>query len=220
MDIKRNKYVLRKTNEGKVLFIGVCMALVFLAILGFVFSTDPAKAKSLFAAFVASTFGGRAAGIGICIEAGFSKKLSIIYNFYLELLIVFFTYSFFVMSIKNYITSRTIKYAVIKVMRKAYKHEAKIQKYGWLGLFAFVMLPLPVTGPVVGSMIGYLLRFRILKNFSAVFLGTLTAIAVWVFLFGFLEEQLQVIRYILIAIVGIVIISYIRTIIGWLRKRK
>lgn len=220
MILKKNKYVLRKTVEGKVLFIGIILGLVFISGLGYLFFIDVEHAKSLFYAFLAHSLGGRAAGIGICIDAGYSNFIAITYNFFLEILIVFFAYSMFVMSIKNYITLRSVKYAVLKVMRKAYKYESKIQKYGWFGLFAFVMLPLPVTGPVVGSLLGYLLKFKTIKNFSAVFLGTLVAISVWVVFFDYLNAQLHIIRYILIGIVVLVVVSYIKTIVVWIKKKK
>lgn len=200
------------TTEWMIFCVGVFMSL-FLAGMGWYFyepKTEMVQTLSL--AFAAHTFGGRAAGIGLCIMNGFNYFWTIGYNFYLEVLIVCITYSISILSINNYIELRFIRYYARRLERKANRHKGKIEKYGWLGLFFFVMTPLPVTGPVVGSIIGSLLKFKITKNFSASFLGTLAAIVIWTFFFDYLEQHLKVIRYILAAIISIVLISYARDI--------
>jgi len=89
---------------------------------------------------------------------------------------------------------------------KALKNKQKIERFGWLGIFFFVMAPLPVTGPVIGSIIGYMLRLSLIKNFSATFSGTLTAIIVWFQFFDFLEERFHMIQYIFALIVVLVLV--------------
>jgi len=65
---------------------------------------------------------------------------------------------------------------------------------------------------VVGSIIGYMLRLRLIRNFSATFLGTLTAIIIWFYCFDFLEERFHMIQYLFAAIVIIVLIPYLKKI--------
>ncbi len=194
------------------------MSLLLVAVAGYISLFDKELAGVLGMAFVAHTFGGRAAGIGLCVLNNLGPVITIIYNFYLEVLIVCFTYSLFILSSTNHIKLRPIRFYALKLERKARVHKDKIAKYGWIGLFLFVTAPLPVTGPVMGSIIGALLKFKLWRNFSATFLGTLTAIIIWTVFFDFLEQHLHIIRYILGGIVVIIVLSYLKTIKEWLTK--
>ena len=107
-----------------------------------------------------------------------------------------------------------------KLANKALIHKARIQSYGWIGLFLFVMLPFPLTGPVMGSVIGYMLKINLFKNFSATALGTLAAIIIWFFCFDFLEQQFHVIQYVFAGLVILALISRRKTIIKLLRSVK
>jgi uncharacterized membrane protein len=177
---------------------------------------DSSKAGNLLLAFLAHIFGGRAAGIGLCFMAGFNLGWTLLYNFYLEILIVCLAYSVFVLSMSNHIKFKWVMYVAVAMKNKAEKHKDKIERYGWIGLFLFVMLPLPVTGPVTGSIMGYLLNIHVGRNFSAVFLGTFSAILSWVIFFDFLEQHVHVIQYVIMGIIFIVLLSHLKTIKRWL----
>ncbi len=205
-----------QTSEGKVLITGAFMLIFLMVFIIYYVFNDLKRAETLVLALVAHTFGGRAAGIGICIMNQLNLIWTIVYNFYLEVLIVCFTYSAFVLTLNNYIKIQWIESLTTKLMEKADKNKDKIRKYGWVGIFLFVMFPLPVTGPVVGSSIGYLLKMRVWSNFSAVLLGTLAAIIAWTIGFDFMEQHVHVLQYILIGILSIVLLSYIRTIKNWI----
>lgn len=203
------KQTLFQTVEGRLFLIGgfLAIALVFfLAIYGFV---NFAATKILFFVFLTHIMGSRAGGIGLCILNGFNPFTTIAYNFYIEVLIVCFTYSGFVLSTTNYLKIEWIKRFMDKLAQKALERKEKISSYGWVGIFLFVMAPLPVTGPVVGSIIGYMLRMSLVRNFTATALGTLTANIAWYFGFEFLEQRFHMIQYVFGAIVVIVMIPYI-----------
>lgn len=208
-----------RTNEGGILLAGIVMSLLCLGAITYYAFVDMEMSKTLVLVFLAHTFGGRAAGISLCVLNEMNMFLTIFYNFYLEVLIVCFTYSVFVLSISSYIKARWVKLYALRLERKARKHKEKIAKYGWIGLFLFVMTPLPVTGPVIGSIIGYLLRMRLAKNFSAILLGTFAAIVVWTLFFDFIEQHLHVIRYVIIGIIVVILLSYANTIKNWLSEK-
>ncbi|MFN2366238.1 MAG: small multi-drug export protein [Desulfurivibrionaceae bacterium] len=215
---KKQNQKIYKTVEWWIFCFGVSMVVLLAGVGWYFYESKTELVQVLSLVFAAHTFGGRAAGIGLCIMNGLNNFWTISYNFYLEVLIVCIAYSVSTLSINNYIKFRVVRYYAIQLERKAKRHKEKIAKYGWLGLFLFVMTPLPVTGPVMGSIIGFLLKFRISKNFSATFLGTLVAILIWTFFFDYLEENLQVIRYILITIIFVVLISYARDIRNLFKK--
>ena len=206
------KHTLVNSVEFKILLLGVLLAVLLIGYLGFCAVTDLKQAETLALVFGAHTFGGRAAGVGLCIYSGMNAALAIGFNFYIEVLIVCFTYAGFVLSTKSYLRVPCIMNAMNRLTEKALRHKNKIEPYGWIGIFLFVMAPLPVTGPVMGSIIGYMLRLGLVRNLSATLLGTLTAIVIWFYGFDFLNARFQVIQYIFIAIVVIVVLPHLKKI--------
>lgn len=61
------------------------------------------------------------------------------------------------------------------VEAKADKNKGKIEKYGYLGVFIFVAVPLPGTGAWTGSLIAALMKMKFWKSLLFVFFGVLTA---------------------------------------------
>lgn len=214
---KRNLYIYQST-EWRLFLASVLLSLLLIAVIGYYLVTEPEKSRTLFLVFIAHTFGGRAAGIGLCIIDQLNPLVSILYNFYIEVLIVFFTYPVFVLSVNNFIGFRGLRLYSLKLERKARKHKERIANYGWIGVFTFVMLPFPATGPVMGSIIGYLMRMRPYQIFSATLLGTFTAIVIWFVFFDFLEQHLHIIHYIFAGIVVIVVLTYLGKITLLIKK--
>ncbi len=206
------RHTLLNTIEGRLLLSGFFLSVLLIIFIGFYAITEIQIAKTLALVLVAHTVGGRAAGIGLCILNGYGAFPTILYNFYIEVLIVCFTYAGFVLSATNYLRNEWLIKLMARLTGKALEQKDKIKPFGWIGIFLFVMAPLPVTGPVVGSIIGYMLRLSLFKNFSATFLGTLTAIIVWFYCFDFLEQRFHMIQYLFAAIVLIVLIPYLKKI--------
>lgn len=203
------KQTLFQTVEGRLLLIGAFLTIGFVLFLGIYGFIDFSATKILFFVFLTHIMGSRAGGVGLCILNGFSPFTTIAYNFFVEVLIVCFTYSAFVLSTTNYLKIEWIKRFMDQLALKALERKEKIASYGWIGIFLFVMAPLPVTGPVVGSIIGYMLRMGLVRNFTATALGTLSAIVTWCFGFEFLEQRFHMIQYVFGAIVLIIMIPYI-----------
>ncbi len=214
------KQKLFNTTEGRIFLTGLMLSLLLLITIGYFTYIDIGTAKTLTLAFFAHTFGGRAAGIGLCIMQGFGPVITIAYNFYLEVLIVCFAYSIFVLTTNNYIRVMWVANLIERLAQKAVEQKDKVQSFGWIGLFIFVMLPLPVTGPVMGSVIGYMLGINLFKNFSAIGSGTLAAIIVWFFCFDFLEQRFHVIQYVFAAIVILALLSHRKAIIKFFKGKK
>nr|NJM01414.1 small multi-drug export protein [Desulfobacula sp.] len=214
------KQKLYQTAEGRILFSGILLSLALLMVIGYFAVVDMETAKILVLTLIAHTFGGRAAGIGICIMHDFGSLVTIGYNFYLEVLIVCFTYSIFVLTVTNYVRIPWLQRAMEKISRNALEQKDKIEAYGWIGIFLFVMAPFFMTGPVVGSVIGYMIRIPLVKNLGATFGGTLTAIIVWFFCFDFMENRFHVIQYVFAGIIIVVILSKYKSIKNFLFGRK
>lgn len=61
------------------------------------------------------------------------------------------------------------------IENKAMSKSAQIEKYGYLGLFLFVAIPLPGTGAWTGSLLAVLLGLKPKKSFLFILLGVMTA---------------------------------------------
>ena len=68
---------------------------------------------------------------------------------------------------------------------KSMRKSGKVKKYGYIGLFFFVAIPIPGTGVWSGSLIAALLNMRIKFAFPTIVLGNLVAsIAIMLLSFG------------------------------------
>lgn len=217
-----NKFNLRlfcSTDAGRMSVVSVFLFVIFLVIIGYAFFSDIILGRTLIGAFAAHALGGRAAGVGLCIAFDVNIFITILYNLFLEVLIVCISFALFLYSFNNqYFKFRFLQKAIKNSERNARKYEEVISKYGWIGIFLFVMIPLPVTGPVVGSFIAYFLCFSLTRNFLTVFSGTFFAIVLWSVFFDFLSDHMSKIQGVF-AVIGIVVLVYfLKHIRSWFSK--
>jgi uncharacterized membrane protein len=165
--------------EVRILFLGLSLALLaglYLAILLFV---NPGLYRVLSSTAIVHIMGGRALGVATCLSANISPFNTILYNFFLEVVIVLIAYGIVVLIMRNVIQPKLLHSTVRQAELTAQKQKTNIKKYGAIGLFFFVMFPFFMTGPVIGAIIGYLLHYRAINNFLIVFSGTLFSIVVY-----------------------------------------
>ncbi|PIP41978.1 MAG: hypothetical protein COX19_02160 [Desulfobacterales bacterium CG23_combo_of_CG06-09_8_20_14_all_51_8] len=203
----------------RLLYASLAMFMGFLGMVGYAFLKDSELGQTLLGSFAAHILGGRAAGVGLCIAFDVNLVLTILYNMFLEVLIVIFTFSIFLFSFNNsYFRFGFLQKAIRNSARNAIKYEAVISRYGWIGIFAFVMIPLPMTGPVVGSFLAYFLNFSLKKNFITVFSGTFVAIVIWSFFFEFLSVHITKIQGVLAVIAIVIGVYFLKHIRNWFSK--
>ena len=78
------------------------------------------------------------------------------------------------------------------VRKKAHKHKAPIEKYGYLGLILFVGIPLPGTGAWTGCLIASLLDLDRKKSFLCTLLGVFIAsIIMMIISYGILNNLIH-----------------------------
>ena len=182
---KKSAYLFRECFhfiEVKILIIGMSLTLLTGLYLFYLIFADPGLHKTLLSTAIVHLMGGRALGIAACLSAGLSIFYTIAYNFLLEVIIVLIAYGVVVLIMRNIIEPKLFKDTVRQAELAAQKQKTKIKRYGPIGLFFFVMLPFFMTGPVVGSLIGYLLNYKAINNFLIVFSGTLCSIIIYALL--------------------------------------
>jgi uncharacterized membrane protein len=62
------------------------------------------------------------------------------------------------------------------------KADAKIQRYEYIGLIAFVAVPIPFTGAWTGALIAYLFGLNFSKSVISIFIGIVIAALIMVIL--------------------------------------
>lgn len=200
------------TTEGRVFALGIGITLLGLILMGVVALWSVPTSRIIGTMAFANIVFGRAVSMSIGYAAGYGHWLVITVNMVTETILVLLFYPLFVFSLKKLVVFPALKTVLDRTHEAATTHEAKVRRYGIVGLFVFVWFPFWMTGPVVGSAIGYLLRLPALLTLTVVLAGTYIAMGAWAwFLFrlqqhaaglGPLAPVLIVILFVAIVIAG------------------
>ena len=165
--------------EVKILATGLMLAALAVVCLIVLIFANPPLYRVLSSTAIIHVMGGRGLGVATCLSAGIPLFYTILYNLFLEIVIVLITYGIIVLFMRNVIQPKLLRSTVRQAELTAQEQKTKIKKYGAVGLFFFVMFPFFMTGPVIGSLIGYLLNYKAVNNFLIVFSGTLSSIVIY-----------------------------------------
>ena len=212
VSLVRNRFDLA---EVKILLIGLILSFLTCLYLLYLLFTNFGLYKILSSTAIVHIMGGRALGIAACLSADISLFYTILYNFFLEIVIVLIAYGMVVLIMRNIIQPKLFRSAAKQAELAARDQKTNIKKYGAIGLFLFVMLPFFMTGPVIGSIIGYLLNYKAINNFLIVFSGTLSSILIYALIGNNLIKhitqyvQIDLVKKWAAVIVGILIVLFL-----------
>jgi uncharacterized membrane protein len=184
------KSTLLASSEGCLLLIGIALALIYTFWLGIKLLLSPDESQVLIGITATELMFGRAAAMAFGYTMGLGHKTVIPICMIIETILVLIFYPLFVFSWRHLLVIKWLKNILERIKKSAETHKDKIQKYGVVGLFAFVWFPFWMTGPVVGSVIGFLLGLRILLNLPVVLTGTYVAIVGWAYLLRHFHKQI------------------------------
>ncbi len=111
-------------------------------------------------------------GVGYGLDLWLAIVLSILGNMLPVPFIILFIRSIFKWMRK---VSKTFARIVDKMEEKAGKHQDKVTKYGFWGLFILVAIPLPGTGAWTGALVAAMMELRLKTALPAIFLGVVAA---------------------------------------------
>jgi uncharacterized membrane protein len=132
------------------------------------------------------------------IQYWISSQMDIIllvaFNFLIESIMVLILYPLFVLSWKSLhvVSYQPLSDFLKRAQKSAEKYQPKIKKYGIIGLVCFVLTPFAMTGPVVGSFVGYLMGLPHFTTLLSVIFSTLMAIILWTYFIKNFEATLIV----------------------------
>jgi len=171
----------RKSVRSEVFMLRIGLLMAILMVIAF--SAGWALFHELTLVFSAMTglnwLIGRAAGMSFGYASGLPHSVVIPANMIIESMQVLLVYPLFVLSVDNLLDLRRLKPFINRLHETAKVSRGNVSKFGFVGLFIFVFMPFWMTGPVVGSIIGYLLGMRPWVNIAVVLSATFVAIGVW-----------------------------------------
>lgn len=185
-------HTLLKHKEGQLLLLGLLLLggyLIFLVLCTLFF---PDYLQQLLSITATNVIFGRMAGLSIGVASQMDTTLLVGLNFFIESVMVLILYPLFVLSWKklDLISYAPFRQFLAKSKKNAHTYEPLIKRYGIIGLILFVLTPFAMTGPVVGSFVGFLIGFRHKVTLFVVLFSTFIAIIIWVYLIKNFEEVL------------------------------
>lgn len=178
------------STEGRILAVGLGLTALMLITFGIGWLTQP-EWTLMFAAMTGlNLLIGPAAGMPFGYANGLDRAVVIGSNVLVETIQVLVFYPLFALSWRNLVDVRRLRRVLVEMRRSAEASRPRVARYGMVGLFVFVFLPFWMTGPVVGSIIGFLLGLKPRQNLAIVLTATYAAIGVWALLFEQLNDLL------------------------------
>ena len=175
------KVTLLTSSEGRLLLFGVALAFMYTFLLAVKLLFSPEDSQVLIGMTATAIMFGRAAGMAFGYSLGLGHSTVIPICVIIETILVLIFYPLFVFSWRHLLVINRLKNIFERTQKAAETHKAKVQRYGIMGLFVFVWFPFWMTGPVVGSVIGFLLGLQVWLNMTIVLGGTCVAIFGWAF---------------------------------------
>ena len=183
------KRTLLTSPEGRLLLAGASLAFLYIFWLGIKLLFSPEEAQLLIGITATGLLFGRATAMAFGYSMGMGHSTVIPICIIIETIMVLIFYPLFVFSWRHLLVIKRLRRLFERTQRAAETHKEKVRRYGVIGLFIFVWFPFWMTGPVVGSVIGFLLGLRVWLNITVVLAGTYVAIVGWAFFLRQLHEQ-------------------------------
>jgi uncharacterized membrane protein len=184
------RVTLLSSPEGRLFVAGAGMGLIFIAWISANFAFSPEMAQMLIGLLATQIMFGRATSMSFGYAGGLGHSVVVPVNMLIETILVFTFYPLFVFSWRHIVEIRRLKGFIERTRRAGERHKDVIRKYGVVGLFVFVWFPFWMTGPFVGSVIGFMLGIRLWVNMTVVLSGTFLAMLGWAVLLRAFHQQL------------------------------
>ncbi|MCD6213006.1 MAG: small multi-drug export protein [Sulfurovum sp.] len=188
----KNKHLFFKHSESRILSFGLFLLVVFLFLLALSAYFHPDEFNVLLSMAASNIIFGRMAGLSIGISSQMDTTELIAFSLFIESIMVLILYPLFVLSWKSLhvVTYAPLNDFLKRSQKSAEKYQPLIKKYGIIGLVFFVLTPFAMTGPVVGSFVGYLMGLSHLMTLIVVLFSTLIAIILWTYFIKNFEATL------------------------------
>ena len=164
---------------GNIFLFGLFLILSLVVFIIVTYQFDPNLSNNVTAMFFSNLLVGRVPSLSLGYAAEQTHLVVIATNVVAELILVSIIYPLFVLSFQGILKVKVLENFFNQVKHKREEHQEEFDKYGKLGLFVFVFIPFWMTGPIVGSIIGFLIGIKHYTVMTIVFVSTAIAISLW-----------------------------------------
>ena len=171
-----------RMTEGRILLLGIASALAGLIMMGLIAIWSPQTSRMMGAMIFTDMAFGMIVSMSVGYANGFGHALVIPVVMWVETVLVLLFYPVFVFSLLKLVEFPRLKYFLDRIHAAAERNHDRVRRYGVPGLFLFVWFPFWMTGPVLGSAVGYLLGFPAALTLSVVLAGSYVTIVGWAYL--------------------------------------
>ncbi len=200
---------LLRTSEAAILGVSLACQAALVGWSIWLATHEPPLAEALPSVLAAHLTTGRAGGITTALSVGFSRPQTIALGSLIEGAVVCLFFPIFSLSFKRLIRLPFLDETLDRVHRSAEAQRGRVLRWGIPGLLAFVWFPFFMTGPVVGSVIGFLLGMRPAMVVAVVLSGTILAIVSWTCALGPVIEWTRRIGEVLPLMVVLILVLFI-----------
>lgn len=183
-------------------------SLLVLCFIWFLESEDKTNAiYHLFWTLIGHIIGGGMGNAIAGVQAGMSPWFIFFQSMLADMVIVLYSYTLFVSSFRHAAKWRFIGPKLVEAHDFALQYKDRIKPYGVVGLVAFVIFPLGGTGPLVGSIIGYMIGLGTFTTFVSVLLATIATTATYILAYDWIQQKNSAIA-LAILILGVVVVAF------------
>jgi len=162
---------------------GIALLIFWLLVITVLSLFNNSTAPKLFTMILTHLVSGRAGGISVGLELELAQWLIILNATLIDSIVVLILYPLFIFSYNHTVKKGIFSAIIQKSAIAAETNRDKVSKFGVVGLLLFVWFPLHMTGPLAGSILGFLLGISPLKTISIVLSGTFLAVVSWLLIF-------------------------------------
>mgnify|MGYP000326530243 CR=1 FL=1 len=211
-------------EEGNILIFGLFLTFALIIFIIISYQVDVVYANKLTGMIISNIFVGRVPSLSFGYASNLPHLSVIAANALTEIIMVSYLYPLFIFSFNGILKIKILEDFFNNVKSKKELHQEKFNRYGKFWLFVFVFIPFWMTGPIVGSIIGFLIGMKHYTTILIVFIATIIAVTLWGF---FLQEIIdfllvfdaQIVWILLFVLVtALLIYRFKKNILGLFRK--
>jgi uncharacterized membrane protein len=177
------------TQEGWFLLVGLVLAVFYFTWLGLGCPGVSQGSHVVMAMTATLVIFGRAAGMSFGYAMDMGPREIVLLSIFVETALVLLFYPLFVLAWRHLLVIKVLRKFMDRTRMAAETHQDLVLRFGIPGLMFFVWFPFWMTGPLIGSIIGFMLGLRPWVNITVVLVGTHLAIGSWAILLQKLHEK-------------------------------
>ncbi|MCP4640041.1 MAG: small multi-drug export protein [bacterium] len=130
---------------------------------------------------------GRAYSVSAGIDMAFPKGFLLLQVALQDIIVLLLLYKLLIAGYNRVEKVPVIGTTFAKIHASASRHKNRVEPFGAVGVALFVLFPFWATGPLAGSVLGYMLGIRTWLVFASVIIGNFMSVACWILFFDTLH---------------------------------